>query len=95
MIGCGLFDLLRNETQPSVRVVLGYFIFVRIHPYLDDNGRMGRFVMNLMRVPGGYPRTVIPVERRDACMDALERASARQDILPFARFPGSLMTQRG
>ena len=35
------FDLLREETAPSVRIVLGHFIFVYIHPYMDGNGRMG------------------------------------------------------
>ena len=32
------FDLLREEPHPSVRVVLGHFIFVYIHPYMDGNG---------------------------------------------------------
>jgi Fic family protein len=44
----------------SVRVVLGHFVFVYIHPYIDGNGRMGRFLMNLMLASGGYPWAVIP-----------------------------------
>jgi len=28
-----LFDLLRKESEPAVRVVLGHFLFVYIHPY--------------------------------------------------------------
>ena len=56
---------LEAETEPSVRVVLGHFIFVYIHPYLDGNGRMGRFFMNVMLASGGYPWTIIPVERRE------------------------------
>ena len=84
------FDLLGEETEPSVRVVLGHFIFVYVHPYMDGNGRMGRFIMNVMLAAGGYPRTIIPVENREDYMDALEGASVRQDILPFARFIGNL-----
>ena len=42
------FDLLREEEHPAVRVVLGHFVFVYIHPYMDGNGRMGRFLMNVM-----------------------------------------------
>ncbi|MDZ7633123.1 MAG: Fic family protein [Bacteroidales bacterium] len=34
------FDLLKEEPEVSVRVVLGHFIFVYIHPYFDGNGRM-------------------------------------------------------
>jgi Fic family protein len=78
-----LFDLLTREAVPSVRVVLGHFAFVYIHPYMDGNGRMGRFLMNLMLASGGYPWIVIPVELRDAYMEVLEEASVHQNIVPF------------
>lgn len=77
------FDLLREEAEPAVRVVLGHFVFVYIHPYMDGNGRMGRFLMNVMLASGGYPWTVVPVERRDEYLRALEQASVNQDILPL------------
>ncbi len=86
-----LFDLLAGETHPSVRVVLGHFVFVYIHPYMDGNGRMGRFLMNVMLASGGYPWTIIPLERRHDYMAALEAASVRQDILPFAAFLAGLV----
>ncbi len=86
------FELLREEEKPSVRVVLGHFVFVYIHPYMDGNGRIGRFLMNLMLASGGYPWTVIPVEERGAYMAALEAASVRQDIVPFADFLSRLVT---
>jgi Fic family protein len=85
------FDLLSEETEPSVRVVLGHFIFVYIHPYVDGNGRMGRFLMNTMLASGGYPWTVIPLEERDAYMAALEEASVDQNIGPFADFLARLV----
>jgi Fic family protein len=80
------FDLLEEEPEPWVRVVLGHFIFVYIHPYMDGNGRIGRFLMNVMLAAGGYRWTVIPVEKRNEYMDALEKASVKQDIVPFANF---------
>ncbi len=81
-----LFELLEKEEEASVRAVLGHFIFVFTHPYMDGNGRIGRFLMNTMLVSGGYPWTVIPVEERDRYMDALEKASVEKDIKPFATF---------
>jgi hypothetical protein len=81
-----LFNLIKEEPNPAVRVVLGHFIFVYIHPYMDGNGRMGRFLMNVMLAAGGYPWTVIPVEERNAYMDALEVASINEDIGPFTDF---------
>jgi len=80
------FDLLRQEQETSVRVVLGHFIFVYIHPYMDGNGRMGRFLMNVMLASGGYPWTVIPLEERNVYMTALEEASINQNIAPFTDF---------
>lgn len=78
------FDLLRGETHPAVRVVLGHFLFVYIHPYMDGNGRLGRFLMNTMMASGGYPWTIIPVSDRNAYVNALEKASVGEDIVPFA-----------
>ncbi len=86
-----LFDLLQGEAEPAVRVVLGHFVFVYIHPYIDGNGRLGRFLMNVMLASGGYPWTIVPLERRDDYMAALESASVRNDISPFARFVGGLV----
>ncbi|MDA1306083.1 MAG: Fic family protein [Acidobacteria bacterium] len=86
-----LFELLTDETEAPVRVVLGHFVFVYIHPYLDGNGRMGRFLMNAMLASGGYPWTIVPLDRRADYMGALESASARQDIRPFAAFLGELV----
>ena len=86
-----LFDLLRDEQDPAVRVVVGHFLFVYIHPYMDGNGRMGRLLMNEMLASGGYPWTVIPVSERTAYMSALEQASVLEDIVPFARFVGGLV----
>ena len=87
-----LFDLLQSEENPAVRVVLGHFIFVYIHPYFDGNGRMGRFIMNVMMASGGYPWTVVPVELRDDYMAALEAASVDQNIVPFTQFLGKLVS---
>lgn len=88
------FDLLKQEKEPAVRVVLGHFIFVYIHPYFDGNGRMGRFLMNTMMAAGGYPWTIIPVERRNDYMAALESASVDQDISTFAKFLAGLVDKR-
>lgn len=86
-----LFDMLCEEQESAVRVVLGHFLFVYIHPYMDGNGRMGRFLMNVMLSSGGYPWTVIPVGERTDYMSALEQASVQEDIVPFTRFLGGLV----
>jgi fido (protein-threonine AMPylation protein) len=88
------FDLLRAEEHPAVRVALGHFIFVYIHPYMDGNGRMGRFLMNTMMAAAGYPWTVIPLSERKTYMAALETASVEENIAPFAAFLAQLVRDR-
>jgi hypothetical protein len=88
-----LFEMLENEPEASVRAVLGHFIFVFIHPYSDGNGRMGRFLLNVMLSSGGYPWTVIPVEQRKDYMKALEQASSGQDIAAFSKFIAYLVKE--
>jgi fido (protein-threonine AMPylation protein) len=84
------FDLLEKETEPAVRAVLGHWLFGYIHPYPDGNGRMARFLMNVMLASGGYPWTVIRLRDRKAYLAALDRASIDVDIKPFT----TLLAQR-
>ena len=86
-----LFELLHKEEDAGVRAVLGHFFFVYIHPYMDGNGRIGRFLFNTMLASGGHSWTIVPVEKRDEYMAALERASVEGDIRDFARFLGALV----
>jgi fido (protein-threonine AMPylation protein) len=81
-----LFDLLEAETEPCVRAVLGHWLLGYIHPYPDGNGRMARFMMNVMLASGGYRWTVIRVEDREKYLKVLESASTEGNINPFASF---------
>src|SRR5271156_326248 len=80
-----LFDLLESEPEPAVRAVLGHWLIGYIHPFMDGNGRMARFLMNAMLASGGYPWTVVRVEDRARYLRALDNASIDLDIAPFAR----------
>ena len=81
-----LFKLMEQEEDPSVQAVLGHFFFGFVHPYPDGNGRMARFIMNIMGASGGHPWTSIRVEDSTEYMDALDAASLSQKIEPFAEF---------
>jgi len=85
-----LFELLKSEPEASVKAILGHFLFTFIHPYMDGNGRLGRFLMNTMLASGGYDWIIIPVEKRDQYMNALEKASVEGTIEPFVKFVGSI-----
>lgn len=86
-----LSDLMTKDDNALVRAILGHFFFVYIHPYMDGNGRTARFVMNSQLVTAGYPWVVVPMNRRQEYMEALEQASVGENIEAFARFVQSLM----
>ena len=88
-----LCDLLQAEQSAAVRAVLGHFVFVYIHPYMDGNGRLGRFLMNAMLASGGFSWTVIRVERRGEYLAALDAANAGGDIGPLAGFIQSCLEE--
>jgi Fic family protein len=89
-----LMELLEAEESGAVRAVLGHFVFVFIHPYIDGNGRLGRFIMNYMLTTAGYVWTIVPVQQRAEYMAALEQASSARNIRPFAQMLARLVTEQ-
>ncbi len=65
--------------------VPGHWLIGYIHPYMDGNGRMARFLMNAMLASGGYPWTVVRVEDRARYLCPLDSASIDHDIAPGSR----------
>jgi Fic family protein len=61
---------------------------------MDRDGRVGRFLINVMMASGGYPSTVVPTENRTAYMHALEKASFGEDIAPLADVVAGLVEKR-
>lgn len=43
-----LFDLIQQEDEASVRAVPGPWMFGYVHPFPDGNGRLARFLMNVL-----------------------------------------------
>jgi len=80
------FDCLKNETNPAVNAILGHYFFVFIHPYMDGNGRLGRFLMNTLLAAGGYPWTVVRVEKRNQYISTLENTHMNFDMTDFTLF---------
>lgn len=88
-----LFHALKEEPEASVRAILGHYIFVFIHPYMDGNGRIARFLMNAMLASGGYSWIVVPLVKRNEYMNALSIADTNQNLKPFAQFISDLFKE--
>lgn len=80
-----LFECAQKESHLGVAAVLMHYIFVFIHPYMDGNGRMARFLMNFLLVSGGYNWTVINVKNRAHYMSALGIADESQNFEPLTK----------
>ena len=78
--------LCHKGNEKAWRGAFPDFFFVHIHPYADGNGRTARFIMNVSLISSGYRWKVIPVERRDAYMSSLEKASVTGEIDDFVNF---------
>ncbi|WP_298286271.1 Fic family protein [Acidocella sp.] len=63
-----------GDTHPVERAAELHTRFVKIHPFVDGNGRSGRLLLNFELMKAGYPPAVIRKEDRVAYYDALDEA---------------------
>lgn len=59
--------------------------FVKIHPFVDGNGRTGRLLLNFELMKFGYPPAVIRKEDRLAYYDVLDEACVTGDFSRMTR----------
>lgn len=69
--------------HPVERAAHVHARFVGIHPFIDGNGRTSRLLMNLELLKAGFPPAVLPVERRLAYYEALDKAHVEGDFSDF------------
>ena len=68
--------------------------FVKIHPFVDGNGRAARLVMNYRLMENGFLPVSISQENRLKYYDVLENYALNGDIVPFSEMIFELEKQR-
>lgn len=68
--------------------------FVKIHPFIDGNGRTSRLIMNYQLMANGFLPISIAKESRLEYFNALESYAADGDLKPFAEFIAALEEQK-
>lgn len=63
-----------GQMHPIERAAELHTRFVKIHPFVDGNGRTGRLLLNFELMKAGYPPAVIRKEDRLAYYDSLDEA---------------------
>ncbi|MGN6485747.1 MAG: Fic family protein [Thermomicrobiales bacterium] len=63
-----------DDVHPVVHAALMHLDFVKIHPFVDGNGRTARILIDLLLRRGGFPAIPIYPSDRLAYLNAIERA---------------------
>lgn len=77
------YDTEAAALHPVIRAARLHIDFVKIHPFIDGNGRTARLLLNLELLKAGFPAIVMPVSRRLAYYEALDTAHVEGDTGPF------------
>lgn len=72
-----------KELHPVERAAMLHGEFVKIHPFIDGNGRTARLLMNFELMKDGYPPAVIKKESRPQYYDALDTAATTGNYEKF------------
>lgn len=73
------------KLHPVERTAMVHGIFVKIHPFIDGNGRTTRLLMNLELMKEGFPPTIIRNEYRTQYYTALDHTHTTGDYEDFIR----------
>lgn len=72
-----------SDLHPVISASLLHGEFVKIHPFVDGNGRVARLLLNFELMRNGYPPIVIKKEQRLEYYEALDTAHTTMDYSLF------------
>lgn len=82
-----------NEYHPIVRASLLHGEFVKVHPFIDGNGRTARLLLNFELMKYGYPPIVIKTINRLAYYESLDYAHTKLDYTKFIELVSNLVNE--
>jgi Fic family protein len=78
--------------HPFLLAVNFHYMFVRIHPFRDGNGRTARLLSNFFLLQHGFPPIIVPVKQKERYMDSLRKWNIG-DSQPFAAHMAELLQE--
>ena len=79
-------DTFNNSSKELVDILKFKLDFVRIHPFMDGNGRLSRLIMNGLLTAKGYPRIIIRNQDKGFYYDAIEASLKIGKYDPWLKF---------
>ena len=79
-----------DKYHPIIRAALLHGELVKIHPFIDGNGRTSRLVMNLSLMNSGYLPVIIKKDKRLIYYNALDKAHTTGDYTDFVKLVNEL-----
>ena len=80
----------KKDLNPIELAAWTHAEFVRIHPFVDGNGRTSRLLMNYQLMINGYLPVSVDKDDRLDYYNALERYAAHGNLEPFSDFVADL-----
>ena len=74
-----------NKFHPVIKACLLHGEFVKIHPFIDGNGRTARLLLNFELMKYGYTPIIITKTKRAEYYDALDFAHTTMDYSKFVK----------
>ena len=74
-----------DKYHPIIRAALLHGELVKIHPFIDGNGRTSRLIMNMDLMRSGYVPVIIKKDNRLKYYEALDKAHTTGDYTDFVK----------
>ena len=79
--------------HPVIRATLLHGEFVKIHPFIDGNGRTARLLLNFELMRSGYTPIIIRNDQRASYYDVLDLAHTTMNYGPFVDLVADLVIE--
>ena len=79
-----------NKYHPIIQATLLHGELVKIHPFVDGNGRTSRLIMNLDLMKHGFKTVIIKKENRLQYYEVLDKAHITKDYTDFVKLINGL-----
>ncbi len=82
-----------GKYHPIIKATLLHGEFVKIHPFIDGNGRTARLLLNFELMKNGSPPIIIKSKNKAKYYEALDHAHTTMDYKPFIKLVSNLVKE--